>query len=418
MLVKPPLFQSKKELFFALVVVCMIAFISLSIEYHRFQTFIKTPLHVSKATVLHHYQKTNEKGKTYDVLKLRLDSAEVLYTISWKPLSLETDSRVKIKFELQELGFMEYLKGFFVRSVFVYGIYEDDPPFNRQELFSWVEQQHADEAMAELYNALFFAKPLSKSIRDGVQIWGVSHLVAISGFHLGVISLLLFALLKPLYGWFQCRYFPYRNALADITPVVMLCLGVYAYVIDFTPSFLRAFAMMVVGFFFFSRGIALLRFETLAITLLTLLAFVPTLLFSLSFWLSVAGVFYIFLFLHHFKTLPSWVIFMGLNVWVYACMIPIVHTFFPLFTPLQLLSPLLSIVFIVFYPLSALLHFIGQGDILDTFLLEGLHVSVQSVDISVSWIHMGFYVLMSVVAIRFKTVALACPFVGVVLLLT
>ena len=84
-----PLFNSKKELFFALGVVFCIALISLGIEFYRYQIFSKSALHVKTATVLNHYQKTNEKGKTYDVIKLKLDSGEQMYTVSWKPLDLD-----------------------------------------------------------------------------------------------------------------------------------------------------------------------------------------------------------------------------------------------------------------------------------------------------------------------------------------
>ena len=63
-----PLFNSKKEIFFALGVVVLIVFVSLSLEFYRYREFSKDSLHVSKATVLNHYQKTNEKGKTYDVV--------------------------------------------------------------------------------------------------------------------------------------------------------------------------------------------------------------------------------------------------------------------------------------------------------------------------------------------------------------
>jgi competence protein ComEC len=62
-----PLFNSKKELFFAFGVVFFIALVSLSLEFYRYTEFSNSSLHVSKATILNHYQKTNEKGKTYDV---------------------------------------------------------------------------------------------------------------------------------------------------------------------------------------------------------------------------------------------------------------------------------------------------------------------------------------------------------------
>jgi len=394
-----PLFNSKKEIFFALGVVVLIAFVSLSLEFYRYREFSKDSLHVSKATVLNHYQKTNEKGKTYDVVKLKLDSGEQFYTVSWKPLSIGLKSRVKVKFELKNLTFLEYLKGFFAPSLFLYEIYEDAPPFDARPLYEWVKNQHEDAIMGELYSALLFATPLSKELREDVQKWGITHLIAISGYNVGVISFLLFFALKPLYTFFQSRYFPYRNALADLTPVVFAVLMAYMVLIDSIPPFMRAVVMSIVGFFFFSRGIKVLSFETLAIVVLGLLAFIPSLLFSLSFWFSIAGVFYLFLFLHHMTWSNKLLLFLGLDVFVFTAMLPIVHAFFPIFTLLQLSSPIWSMVFIVFYPLGLFLHLIGQGGVLDSVVLSFLHVEAQSYMLSVPYWFLVPYISLSLLAI-------------------
>ena len=395
-----PLFNSKKELFFALGVVFFTALISLSLEFYRYTQFSNTALHVSKATVLNHYQKTNERGKTYDVIKLRLDSGEQFYTVSWKTLSIELKSRVKVKFELKNLSFKEYLSGFFAPSLYLYEIYEDEPPFDVRPMYCFVKEQHKDAMMGELYSALLFATPLSKELRENVQKWGITHLVAISGYNVGVISFLLFLVLKPLYTFFQNRYFPYRNALADLTPVIFAVLIAYMVIIDYVPPFMRAVVMSMVGFFFFSRGIKLLSFETLAIVVLGLLAFMPTLFFSLSFWFSISGVFYLFLFLHHCQWKNKLLLFLGLDVFVFTTMLPIVHAFFSVFTLLQLTSPVWSVVFIVFYPLGLFLHLIGLGGVLDGVVLAFLHVEAHSYTLSVPYWFLVPYGAVSLLAIR------------------
>ena len=82
--------------------------------------------------------------------------------------------------------------------------------------------------------------PISKELREDITKWGIAHLVAISGFHLGILSAILFFLLKPIYTFFQDRYFPYRNRTDDLAFIVFLLLGSYAYFIDMTPSVVRA----------------------------------------------------------------------------------------------------------------------------------------------------------------------------------
>ncbi|MBV5278152.1 MAG: ComEC/Rec2 family competence protein [Campylobacteraceae bacterium] len=403
-----PLFTRKKEIFIAFLVVLFLGCISLFIEYQNYQNFIQEPLHVNRALVLNHYQKTNEKGRTYDVFKLKIENGVSFYTVSWKPKTIPLKSTVKVKFKVENLTFLNYMQGFYATSLSLYEVDEDDKFFDVRKLYRWIEKQHKDSIASEFYTTLLFATPISKELRDDVQKWGITHLIAISGYNVGVISFLLFFFLKPIYQFFQDRYFPYRNATADLSVVVFVFLFAYMVIIDFVPSFLRALAMSVLGFFFFSRGMKIISFETLAITVLGILSFSPPLFFSLSFWFSVAGVFYLFLFLHHFSHLNKWLMFILLDIFVFISMIPIVHAIFPIFTLLQLTSPLSSVIFIFFYPLGVFLHIIGFGGILDSFLLGFLHVKAQNYTLVVEQWMLIPYVGLSLFAIRFRILVFVC----------
>lgn len=403
-----PLFVTKKEIFVTVGVLLGIALISLGIEFYHYQRFIASSLHVSKATVLNHYQKTNNKQKTYDVLKLKLDGGQSLYTVSWKPLHVSLKERVKVKFELPKLSFAEYLKGFFAPSLYVYSIYEDEPPLDIRPLYEWVNEQHSHEIMAEFYSALMFATPLSKELREHVQKWGITHLIAISGYNVGVITFILFLLLSPVYTFFQNRYFPYRNKMADLMPLIFVVLIAYMALIDYIPPFMRAVVMSIVGFFFFSRGINVLRFEALLLVACALLALIPSLFFSLSFWFSIAGVYYLFLFLHHVKWKSKIALFVGLDIYVFTTMLPIVHTVFPVFTFLQLSSVVWSAVFILFYPLGIVLHVMQLGGILDTWVMALLEVETRVYNLSVPYGFLVPYGLLSLLAIRSQKLFIAC----------
>ena len=89
-------------------------------------------------------------------------------------------------------------------------------------------------------------------------------------------------------------------------------------------------------------------------------------------------------------------------------MLPIVHTFFSVFTFLQLTTPLTSVVFIVFYPLGLFLHLINCGGILDTYLLSFLAVDARTYDLSFPWWILVVYVGVSLVAIRYRLALYAC----------
>jgi len=77
-----------------------------------------------------------------------------------------------------------------------------------------------------------------------------------------------------------------------------------------------------------------------------------------------------------------------------------VHAFFPVFTLLQLTSPVWSVIFIIFYPLGLFLHLIGLGGVLDEFVLAFLHVEVHSYALTVPYWFLVPYGAMSLLAIR------------------
>ena len=149
----------------------------------------------------------------------------------------------------------------------------------------------------------------------------------------------------------------------------MAILFLYLYFLGFIPSLVRSYVIMVLLFILYNRFVKILSFEVLFVTVILIISFIPNFIFSIGFWFSVSGVFYIYLFLIYFKHLKPWKLAIFLNLWVFVMMIPIVHLFFDKITWLQLLSPPLSIAFIVFYPLELFLHMIGYGGVLDSIVL-------------------------------------------------
>jgi len=210
---------------------------------------------------------------------------------------------------------------------------------------------------------------------------GVSHLVALSGFHLGILWGLIYGLLLFLYRPLQQKFFPYRHALFDVGLVVMTFLAFYLWFVDFPPSLVRSYAMVFVGWVVLPLGIELLSFTFLTSILLTLVVLFPSLLVSLGFWLSVAGVFYIFLLLQYTKNYNKWMItLLFIPFGIFILMLPVVHHIFGVTSGYQLLSPLLSLLFIPFYPLVMVLHLVGFGGVLDSPLLWLFSLPNESTD--------------------------------------
>ena len=407
-----PLFVTKREIFYTFLAIAVLFGISFFYEFYKYKKVTAYSLHTAIVKVVNQHEKKSKKGKTYTVLKLKSEDF-TFHTTYWKPLEVERGDTLRVVFHTKQINFFNFLGGFYANTKSLHVKSRAEKSF----IVEFIENQHTSELSKELYKALFFAIPISKELRQSVTKWGLAHLVAISGFHLGILSAILFFLLRTPYTLLQDRWFPYRNRNADLALLVFIVLGSYTYLIDMTPSVVRAYTMSLVGFFLFSRNIKIISFGTLFFTIGIVLILFPHLIFSLAFWFSVSGVFYIFLFLYHFSHLSNTAIFILLNFWVYILMTPIIHLFFEVFSFEQLLSPLISMFFILFYPLSLALHVVGLGGVMDGLLtwFFSLHVEVYLIATPL-WFFI-VYLALSLIAIRFKLLAISLLFIAPVLFL-
>ncbi len=373
---KAELFTSSRQHLLAMMALLSLFLLSLFLKYQTFQNVCKFDDFYTRAVVMKQYAK-----KDYWVLRCHSEDGFDFFTTSRSNLKALEGETLEVRLFIKELSFWEFLQGFYAPSELLYRV--NDAKSQRHVWMEKLAQGH-DRQSAEIFNALFFAGGITQELRNKLSAWGINHLLAISGFHLGVLSMLLFFLLKWLYYPIQKRFFPFSHGHRDVTLVVLMIMGGYVYFLDMVPSLLRAFAMTLFAFLLYDRGMKLLSFSALFYVVGLLLALWPDLLFAMGFWFSVAGVFYIFLFLHHFESLANWQHFILLHIWVFIAMLPIVHYFFGSFSPYQLLSPLLSMVFILFYPLSLLLHAVAMGELLDPVLGAFFSVRIIITDILIN----------------------------------
>ncbi|HIP61173.1 MAG TPA: ComEC/Rec2 family competence protein, partial [Sulfurovum sp.] len=364
---KPKLFLETRDFIIFVAIFVFIIALRLAWSYQSYSSFISKPFYYLDVTVLNAYQKSRD-GKEYTVLKLSSDSGLTFFTSSYRKDNLK-NKRLRVQiYPSDNISFVDYLGYFYVKSR-IKDVQELETT-TKDILLSKVSSQHQNSSISSFYNAIFFATALQKELRDKVSALGVSHLVALSGFHLGILWGLIYGVLLLGYRPLQKRYFPYRYALFDIGIVAILLLGSYVWFVDFPPSLVRSFAMVLVGWVVILLGIELLSFTFLTTIALVLISLFPSLLVSLGFQLSIMGVFYIFLLLQYSIDVNKWLIsILFIPFGIFILMLPVVHGIFGLTTPYQLLSPVLSLLFVPFYPLAMLLHISGMGDVLDSVLL-------------------------------------------------
>lgn len=363
MIEKVSLFNRKRDFFIFISASALILLVSLFLEYQNYQKFTRFDSALVEATVLKQYTKS-KNNRTYQVLKLKSEDGLTFYTTAKKSLQDLKDKKLTLEIWSSNLDFQGYLTDFYAKSKII-NIKENTSA--KQKLDSYISSSHENKNVSNVYQALYTNAPVEEDIQNKFSNLGVSHIVAISGFHLGILSALLYFLLRSIYRIVQQRFFPYRNSKIDLFIIVVSVLFAYMLFLDSPPSLVRSFGMFVVGFILYDRGIEIFSMQTLFVTILLLLAFFPRLAFSLGFWLSAGGVFYIFLFLIHFKNLNLFWQIVGISVLVYLFMLPVSLFIFQNFSIYHPFSIVLAILFTPFYPLSIFLHLIGFGDFFDAF---------------------------------------------------
>ncbi|WP_157278843.1 ComEC/Rec2 family competence protein [Aliarcobacter butzleri] len=340
-------------LFFALL-------INIILEYSKYLEFMDEEVFETKVEVLNIYQKDD-----FDILKLKTSNFE-FFTNMPKNEEIKRFDLLNILIVSRNIDFIDYLKGFYTKTIY-FDELQKEQTF-KDKIIKNIENNHQDEKIIELFNALFLAVPVSKELRDVITAYGIAHVVALSGFHLVVLSFVIYWILYFPYKFFQDRYFPYRNRKLDILLITIAILFYYLILTDIVPSLLRAFVMFCLGIYLLRSNIKILSYMTLFYTFLIVIAFYPKYIFSIGFWFSIFAVFYIYLFIQYFKNYNKWLLFIFFNIWMFLIFNPIVHYYFPQTSYEQFYSIPITIFFNFFYPAEIFAHIFGFSDYFDKYL--------------------------------------------------
>lgn len=390
------LINSKKEFSLLLLFISSIFLLNILYEYNKYKDLKEEELYYSKFQIINIYDK-----KEFYVLKLKRNDL-LFFTSINKELKLNKLDFINLAIDTRAISFIDFLKGFYAKTLFI-----DNLSFEnsfKKSLFDKINMQHETLKTKELFSALFLAIPISKENREIYTNFSISHLIAISGFHLGILAFISYWLIYYPYSFFHKRYFIYRNKKSDIVLLTIFILLFYLYLSDIVPSLLRSFIMFFLAFIFLRSNIKVLSFQSLFITFLIIISLFPKYLFSISLWFSLLGVFYIFLYLQYFKTLPKILSFIFFNFWIFFVFNPIVHFFFYNTSWEQLLSPFLTLVFTIFYPFELFLHLVSYGALLDSYILDLLEYKMSVYEVKtpillfVVYIFVSFYSIINTYA--------------------
>ncbi|WP_034558651.1 ComEC/Rec2 family competence protein [Helicobacter muridarum] len=374
--------------------ICLILFLLIILcinLYNKYQIFQELKDgRTFEARIINHYSKPKSKSKiktSSETFRFQDNFGNTYYGIYRGKFKNLKGMKAIVYGKIYNCSFWQFLK-----SCKIYHSSFNILPEKqiKSSLTKFIQSQHKNPLIANLYNTLFFAETLDSSVRQAAIALGISHLIAISGLHLSALLGIFLLFITPIYFCLH-RYFCYRNAMYDLGLLGLIFSFIYLWLIDFQPSFLRAFIMFCIGFFMMFNGIKILNMMNLFLCVILAIALNPNLIFNIGFILSISGVFYIFLFIKYFiksqrysttksldnsnkelNSLKLLKLFFKLILFmliIFLQMIPITHIFFPYFSPMQLISIPLGIIFPLVFPLLIFMHITGFGDIFD-FIIE------------------------------------------------
>lgn len=383
---------------------CVLCFcLTLGIEYKNYLAYTSHEGNQELyAQVISQYTK-QKNNKSYFVLKLKSESGATFFTTSKEDIKDILHRFVRIYGKRAQCSFIEYLHSCFFNSYYIALLGKRD---YRDNARAWIDSQHKEPLVSMLYKTLFMADFLPYVWRDLSNKLGIAHLIAISGFHLGILSAVLGIFFSLVYRAFH-RHISYRNKYFDIGIAVLVCMFGYLVVLDYSPSFLRSFIMALCGFVVVFSGIKLLSFNMLFVVVCLCLALFPRLIFSIGFFLSASGVFFIYLFMRYVRLGQGiWYNYILLpilfNTMIFMQMLPLVHYFFPYFTPLCLLCIPLSIAFVAFFPIMLVAHIFKLGFLCDGFLEWAMGLKLLNIEFYTPWWAMLGFIALCFVAIKSK----------------
>lgn len=393
MIIKIQNYNKKLALIFFLIFIFLI---NLSIEYNKYLDFIDEEVYEVKAEVLNIYEKPKN-----NILRLKTQNFDFFANID-KSEEVRKSEMLNIAIISLNISFYDYLKGFYATTIYFDKI-EKTPKFI-DKIIEKINSNHEDEMIKELFQTLFLGTTISKELRDICTNYGISHVIALSGFHLAVLSFTIYWVLYFPYSFFHQRYFSYRNKKYDLILISLIFLFYYLILTDIIPSLLRAFVMLVLTIYFLRSNIKIVSYTNLFFTFLIVIALFPKFLFSLGFWFSIIAVFYIFLFIQYFKNLNKYFQIIFFNVWMFLVFNPIVHFYFPQTTYEQFLSIVINILFAIFYIFEIVAHIFGFAIYFDGFIKDFLSYKMNVFSVETPFYFLLIYMILSFASVFNKKV--------------
>ncbi|NPA51238.1 MAG: hypothetical protein GXO02_06380, partial [Epsilonproteobacteria bacterium] len=193
-----------------MIFVIFILIIRFALFYVEYIDFKKKEIYYKNLFVQKFFRLNNK-----NIVRAKDKKGRVFYIILNKNYYLKSDDLVRVRIYPKESSFyfLDYLHYLYIKGEIIGKISYSSLKANlKKKIFNI----HKNRDIAQFYSAIFLAYPIFSSLREKLSALGISHLIAISGFHLGIIYFVIFLLFGLIYSFFHKRLFPFRDKQRDI----------------------------------------------------------------------------------------------------------------------------------------------------------------------------------------------------------
>lgn len=334
-------------------------------------------------------------------------------------ISLKADAipkTIKLTQSVNVYNYVEGIRWTLDKPVCV-GIYAGKPSLTESIKIKAKEAMIKYVPSGEIMYSMVFGdtKAMLSSFNWASKATGLSHLFAVSGLHLGIVSGVVGFLCKKSKA----------NKLVDYL-VVLLLSGLYALLVGFGPSVARAFLMLTIfktGNLFGVRHCAI---SSLSLSAMIILIINPLTLFNLSFQLSIMAIVGVIffektlskLFKIKWKALRT---FVSLNLSVNIALLPIMLHYFGKVSLIFLFSNLLIVPFaVLIFPLIFLVVLLSAAyapiayillpfgyvfSFLSLMIINLAKLPFLSINFSLNFFWIAVYILLMVLLSTFSMIS-------------
>ncbi|MBQ2142522.1 MAG: ComEC/Rec2 family competence protein, partial [Alistipes sp.] len=182
-------------------------------------------------------------------------------------------------------AFGRWLGGVGISDYNIIGVTHSAPTDLQSRAIARLDRYATDDASHATVVAMVAGSrhAMPNDLRDAYSKTGLSHLMAVSGLHLGIVLMVVGFMLLPL------RFVHRGHRIAALLAIVAIWF--YAIMSGASPSVVRAAVMLSVLQLSLATSARYNSLNALAVTVFAMLVYRPSYLFDISFQLSVAAVF-------------------------------------------------------------------------------------------------------------------------------